>query len=69
VHKSLKVKQYLVKAKLYSPWLWGWGAAVPAAVCRWGLCRRCPGVRWCLGGVLVIVTLNSALQLLSTRYR
>jgi len=26
-------------------------AAVPAAVCRWGLCPRCPGVRSCLSGV------------------
>jgi len=27
------------------------GAAVPAAVCRWGLCRCCPGVGRCLSGV------------------
>ena len=26
------------------------GAAVPAAVCRWGLCSRCPGVGRSLGG-------------------
>jgi len=27
------------------------GAAVPAAVCRWGLCPCCPGVGRCLSGV------------------
>jgi len=27
------------------------GAAVLAAVCRWGLCPRCPGVGRCLLGV------------------
>jgi len=27
------------------------GAAVPAAVCRWGLCSCCPGVGRCLSGV------------------
>jgi len=27
------------------------GAAVPAAVCRWGLCSCCPGVERCLSGV------------------
>jgi len=27
------------------------GAAVPAAVCCWGLCPRCPGVGRCLSGV------------------
>jgi len=27
------------------------GAAVPAAVCRWGLCSLCPGVGRCLSGV------------------
>ena len=27
------------------------GAAVPAAVCRWGLCSRCPGVGKFLSGV------------------
>ena len=27
------------------------GAAVPATVCRWWLCSRCPGVRRCLSGV------------------
>jgi len=26
-------------------------AAVPAAMCRWGLCPRCPGVGRCLSGV------------------
>jgi len=29
------------------------GAAVPAAVCRWGLCPRCPGVGRCLLGAYV----------------
>jgi len=29
------------------------GAAVPAAVCRWGLCRCCPDVGRCLSGVYV----------------
>ena len=27
------------------------GAAVPAAVCRWGLCPCCPSVARCLSGV------------------
>jgi len=27
------------------------GAAVPAAVCRWGLCPCCPAVGRCLSGV------------------
>jgi len=27
------------------------GAAVPAVVCRWGLCPCCPGVGRCLSGV------------------
>jgi len=27
------------------------GAAVPAAVCRWGMCSRCPGVGMCLAVV------------------
>jgi len=47
----------------HRPFEWGWravglcslclvvGAAVPAAVCRWGLCPRCPGVGRCLSGV------------------
>jgi len=29
------------------------GAAVPAAVCRWGLCPCCPGVGRCLSGVYI----------------
>ena len=29
------------------------GAAVPAAVCRWGLCSRCADVGRCLSGVYV----------------
>jgi len=32
------------------------GVAVPAAVCRWGLCSRCPGVGRCLSGVNIIIT-------------
>ena len=31
------------------------GAAVPAAVCRWGLCSRCPGMGRCLWGVNIII--------------
>ena len=31
MHNSFEVNEYLVKAKV--------GAAVPAAVCRWGLAR------------------------------
>ena len=31
----------------------GAGAAVPAAVCRWGLCPCCPGVGRCLSGVYI----------------
>ena len=31
------------------------GAAVPVAVCRWGLCSRCPVVgEVSLGGILII---------------
>jgi len=29
------------------------GAAVPAAVCRWGLCPRCSGVGRCFSGVYI----------------
>jgi len=31
------------------------GAAVPAAMRRWGLCSRCPGVGRCLSGVNIII--------------
>jgi len=34
------------------------GAAVPAAVCRWGLCPRCPGV---VEGIHIINTRNHSL--------
>ena len=30
-------------------------AAVPAAVCRWGLCPCCPGVGRCLSGYTIII--------------
>jgi len=33
------------------PRVCGGGGAVPAAVCRWGLCPCCPGVGRCLSGV------------------
>jgi len=35
------------------PRVWVVGAAVPAAVCRWGLCPRCSGVGRCLSGVYI----------------
>jgi len=31
------------------------GAAMPAAVCRWGLRSRCRGVGRSLGGILIII--------------
>jgi len=35
------------------------GAAVPAAVCRWGLCPCCPGVgEVSLGGILIIIRID-----------
>jgi len=45
------------------------GAAVPAAVCRWGLCPCCPDVGWCLSGVYNhhISMLNASLQLSEVR--
>ena len=36
------------------------GAAVPAAVCRWGLRSRCPGVGRCFGGMLIIIRKNKS---------
>jgi len=36
---------------LCSPCLWWWGRQ--AAVCRWELCPRCPGVGRCLSGVYI----------------
>jgi len=38
-------------------------AAVPAAVCRWGLCSRCPGVGRCLSGVNVSLSVWYPLNL------
>ena len=37
------------------------GAAEPAAVCRWGLCPRCPGVGMCLLGVYISSSSSHAL--------
>jgi len=31
------------------------GAAVPAALCRWGLCPRCHGGEVFLGGIRIII--------------
>jgi len=55
------------------------GAAVPAAVCRWRLCPRCPGVGRCLSGVYLSsssarvkptgAAVKGALQLLMNRHR
>jgi len=44
--------------RLCPPCLRWWGAAVPAAVCRWGLCPCGPGVGWCLPGLNNQVRVN-----------
>jgi len=38
------------------------GAAVPAAVCRWGLAPCCPDVGRCLSGVNIIIVCDAVVE-------